>query len=199
MDFSIDYRGLVVDITINEDVTICSYVKNSNTYKFNISDVVTSKKTKSIKVPYSLVITDSDGNYVGGSQHEPEVKGTIYNEMYNLVAERSQGDFRDRGSVDFVLEYHFNEQVYPFDKDDNYNEGQPIIYDLVVNEGEMSVNLVNYDNTKSILYSVDNVNWRETNSFSDLINGEHTLYIKYLGGYVFSKSFTINVSEEDGD
>lgn len=194
---SINYRGLVLDIEINEDITQVSYVKNSNNYVLDIEDIKTFKATKEIIGTYTVQVTDDQGGNLGKTPSKRrEQSKDLYNQLWNLQANRSEGDFNGRGTVNFDLEDHFKEQVFPFDKDNNYNEIQPIIYDCVVLENEMTVNLVNFTAEKTINYSIDNINWGTENVFSDLTDGEHTIYVKYTDSCTFYKKFVINTIEE---
>ena len=194
---SINYRGLVLDIEINEDITKVSYVKNSNNYVLDIEDIKTFKATKEIIGTYTVQVTDDQGGNLGKTPSKRrEQSKDLYNQLWNLQANRSEGDFNGRGTVNFDLEDHFDEQVFPYDKDNNYNEIQPIIYDCVVLENEMTVNLVNFTAEKTINYSIDNVNWKAENVFSNLTDGEYTIYVKYTDSCTFYKKFSINTIEE---
>jgi hypothetical protein len=194
---SINYRGLVLNIEINEDVTKVSYVKNSNNYVLDIEDIKTFKTTKEIIGTYTVQVTDDQGGNLGKTPFKRREQNTVlYNQLWNLQANRSEGDFNGRGTTNFDLEDHFKEQVFPFDKDNNYNEIQPIIYDAVVLGNEMTVNLVNFTAEKTINYSIDNVNWTTENVFSNLTDGEHTIYVKYTDSCTFYKKFSINTVEE---
>ena len=196
MIHSINYRGLVLNIEINEDITKVSYIKNFNNYVLDIEDIQTFKKSKSIIGYYSVNITDEEGSSLGKTAFKRTEQGEIYNELWKLQANRSEGDFNGRGTTNFDLEDHFKEQVFPFDKDDNYNKIQPIIYDAVVSANEMTVNLVNFTSEKTINYSIDNENWTTENVFSNLADGEHTIYVKYTDSCTFYKNFSINTVEE---
>ena len=197
MDYNINYRGLVISIVIDENTTNVSYVKNGNEYSLNISDRISSKLNKSITMPFSSTIKDSEGKVLSVKSEKCIVKGSIYDYFYNLLAQREMGQFLDRGSVNAVLEYHFNEQVYPFNITKNYDEMQPIIFDYTVLEGDIRVDLVDYDATKTVEYSLDGIVWQSENSFVGLDNGEYTIYVQTVeDGYKFSKPFTISVTEE---
>jgi len=195
---SINYRGLLLNIEINEDITRVSYVKNSNNYVLDIEDIKTFKTTKEIIGTYKVSTKDDQGNLVGNPTFckRREQSKDLYNQLWNLQANRSEGDFNGRGTTNFDLEDHFDEQVFPYDKDDNYNKIQPIIYDPIVSENEMTVNLVNFTAEKTINYSIDNVNWKTENVFSNLEDGEHTIYVKYTDSCTFYKKFSINTVEE---
>jgi len=194
---SINYRGLVLNIEINEDITKVSYVKNSNNYVLDIQDIKTFKTTKEIIGTYTVQVTDDQGGNLGKTPFKRREQNTVlYNQLWNLQANRSQGDFNGRGTVDFALEDHFKEQVFPFDKDNNYNEIQPIIFDVDILANEMTVNLVNFTVEKTINYSLDNENWTTENVFSNLGDGEHTIYVKYTDSCTFYKKFVINTVEE---
>lgn len=193
MDYNINYRGLVINMTINENETTVWFIKNGNKYTFDIADRQSSKKTKLVTIPFTLKIEDSDGTILNTKQDKYTTNGNTYSYFYNLVANRAMGDFLDRGSVNVVLEKYFNEPVYPFNIVDNYNEMQPIIYDLDVVDSNVSVSLVNYDATKTLKYSLDGNNWQDSNTFSNLDNGGYTMYVKTEEeGYKFMKSFNIN-------
>ena len=185
-----------MNIEINEDITKVSYIKNFNNYVLDIEDIQTFKKNKSIIGYYSVNITDEEGSSLGKTAFKRTEQGEIYNELWNLQANRSEGDFNGRGTTNFDLEDHFKEQVFPFDKDDNYNEIQPIIFDVDVLANEMTVNLVNFTAEKTINYSIDNENWTTENVFSNLEDGEHTIYVKYTDSCTFYKNFSINTVEE---
>jgi hypothetical protein len=194
---SINYRGLVLNIEINEDITKVSYVKNSNNYVLDIEDIKTFKTTKEIIGTYTVQVTDDQGGNLGKTPFKRREQNTVlYNQLWNLQANRSQGDFNGRGTVDFALEDHFKEQVFPFDKDNNYNKIQPIIFDVDILANEMTVNLVNFTVEKTINYSLDNENWKTENVFSNLEDGEHTIYVKYTDSCTFYKKFVINTVEE---
>ncbi len=194
---SINYRGLVLNIEINEDITKVSYVKNSNNYVLDIQDIKTFKTTKEIIGTYTVQVTDDQGGNLGKTPFKRREQNTVlYNQLWNLQANRSQGDFNGRGTVDFALEDHFKEQVFPFDKDNNYNKIQPIIFDVDILANEMTVNLVNFTVEKTINYSLDNENWKTENVFSNLEDGEHTIYVKYTDSCTFYKKFVINTVEE---
>jgi len=194
---SINYRGLVLNIEINEDITKVSYVKNSNNYVLDIQDIKTFKTTKEIIGTYTVQVTDDQGGNLGKTPFKRREQNTVlYNQLWNLQANRSQGDFNGRGTVDFALEDHFKEQVFPFDKDNNYNKIQPIIFDVDILANEMTVNLVNFTVEKTINYSLDNENWTTENVFSNLGDGEHTIYVKYTDSCTFYKKFVINTVEE---
>jgi hypothetical protein len=196
MIHSINYRGLVLNIEINEDITKVSYIKNFNNYVLDIEDIQTFKKSKSIIGYYSVNITDEEGSSLGKTAFKRTEQGEIYNQLWNLQANRSEGDFNGRGTTNFDLEDHFEEQVFPFDKDNNYNEIQPIIFDVDILANEMTVNLVNFTAEKTINYSIDNENWTTENVFSNLADGEYTIYVKYTDSCTFYKNFSINTVEE---
>ena len=193
---TINYRGLVLNIEINEDITEVSYVKNSNNYVLNIEDLQTFKKSKTIVGYYSTSITDDEGTNLGVTPCKRSLTDEeLYNTIWNLQAQRSEGEFSNRGTVNFDLEDHFDEQVFAFDKENNYDEIQPIIYDVDVLANEMTVNLVDFDNERTINYSIDNENWTTGNVFSNLADGNYTIYVKYTDSCTFYKEFVINTDE----
>ena len=199
MNYDINYRGLVISTEINQDITKISFEKNSNKYTLNISDRVTSKSSKSIDVPFSLKIEDIDGNVLSATSDKCSVKGSTYDYFYNLVATRSIGQFLDRGSVNLVLEYYFKEQVYPFNILKNYDEMQPIIFDYTVVGKDITVDLVDFDATKTVQYSLDGEVWQQENSFTNLENGQYTIYVQTVEDeYRFSKQFSVNTEVVEG-
>jgi hypothetical protein len=60
----------------------------------------------------------------------------------------------------------------------------------------MTVNLVNFTAQKTINYSIDNENWTTENVFSNLADGEYTIYVKYTDSCTFYKNFSINTVKE---
>lgn len=191
MEYNINYRGLVLNIKINQDETTVWYTKNSNIYTLSIFDRETSKKNKSANIPFNVSIKDSEGSLLGTNRYSVSIKNT-YDYFYNIVSNRSMGDYLDRGSVNAVLEYHFMEQVFPFNIVSDYDEMQPVIFDYTTDNSSITVNLVDYDNTKTVQYSLDGNNWQSENSFNDLDNGAYVIYVKTLeDGYIFEKSFYI--------
>ncbi len=191
MEYNINYRGLVLNIKINQDETTVWYTKNSNIYTLSIFDRETSKKNKSANIPFNVSITDSEGSLLGTKRDSVSIKNT-YDYFYNIVSNRSMGDYLDRGSVNAVLEYYFIEQVFPFNIVSDYDEMQPIIFDYTIDGSSITVNLVDYDESKTVQYSLDGNNWQSENSFNDLDNGTYVIYVKTLeDGYIFEKSFYI--------
>ncbi len=191
MEYNINYRGLVLNIKINQDETTVWYTKNSNIYTLSIFDRETSKKNKSANIPFNVSITDSEGSLLGTKRDSASIKNT-YDYFYNIVSNRSMGDYLDRGSVNAVLEYYFIEQVFPFNIVSDYDEMQPIIFDYTIDGSSITVNLVDYDESKTVQYSLDGNNWQSENSFNDLDNGTYVIYVKTLeDGYIFEKSFYI--------
>lgn len=191
MEYNINYRGLVLNIKINQDETTVWYNKNSNLYTISIFDRETSKKNKSAIIPFNIKIQDSEGFLLGSKRDQVRVKDT-YDYFYNIISNRSMGDYLDRGSINAVLEYYFKEQVFPFNIVSDYDNMQPIIFDYTVDGSSITVNLVDYDNTKTIEYSLDGNNWQTPNTFNNLESGSYNIYVKTIEeGYKFNKLFSI--------
>lgn len=191
--FSINYRGLTIDVTIDDSTSKIEYIKNSNKYVVVFQDRLTNKFSKDIQVPYSITVFDSADIQLTVKNYVCRPQLDVYNYFYNkVVSGLGVGQYLDRGSVNVVLEDIFNEQVYPFNVTDNYNTMQPIIYDLSVLDDTLTVTLVNYDNTKTIVYSLDATNFQSENTFTGLTTGLYTVYVKTLEeGYLFNKKINI--------
>lgn len=191
--FSINYRGLTIDVTIDDSTSKIEYIKNSNKYVVVFQDRLTNKFSKDIQVSYSITVFDSADIQLTVKNYVCRPQLDVYNYFYNkVVSGLGVGQYLDRGSVNVVLEDIFNEQVYPFNVTDNYNAMQPIIYDLSVLDNTLTVTLVNYDNTKTIVYSLDATNFQSENIFTGLTTGLYTVYVKTLEeGYLFNKKINI--------
>ncbi len=195
----IEYRGLTLSIEIDENVTNIKYVKNGNNYSVDIFDRLTSKKGKTIDMPYVVNITDIEGEILNTKRSKAKLSDSYYIDYYNMPIQTgiTLGQFLDRASVNVVISNIFGEKAYAFNIMKNYEPNQPIIFDLTVTNNSVDIVLVNYTDTETIEYSIDNITYQSSSLFEGLVNDDYVMYVKSIeDGYAFKKSFTINYEEE---
>jgi hypothetical protein len=192
MEFKIKYRGLDLTTTIDVDVTKVFFTKNGNKIELKLKYFGRSKPTKQFEIDYVVISSDADGNVFPSVPRKIILKGEIYKSFSKSIVDGELDTFIDRAVVNAILEDYFQEQVYPFNRAKNYSEMQPIIYDLVVSDNDLSVSLVDFDNAKTIKYKLDDGEFQNSNVFTGLDTGSHVVYVKTEeDNYIFHKNFNI--------
>lgn len=192
MIHTIEHRGKTITIEIDQDVTKFSYNLAGITYQFDLFDIKTSKQLKTLTFDFNRVIKDGLGNILNITRDTTSFNSTTYDTFYNMIAEISQGQFRDRGSVNMVISYVLGEESFAFNTYDQFAPIQPVIYDLTILGSDVTVTTINTPLSGSIEYSTDGLTYQASPVFTGLSAGSHKMYVRNTDQLLpFKKDFNI--------
>ena len=164
MENSINFRGKTIDCfvtwTANEadDVRIFIHEPTGNKTEYKIFNAKPNGYTspKTITVEYIKNVYDSNGDLLGVEAQPKLVNTTFYDLFAQMELTGKQFDLQRRPELNAILQVVCkDERAIAFDPTANYEPIQPIIYDVAVNDLELTVTNISIDGDKTPEYSLD--------------------------------------------
>jgi hypothetical protein len=188
MENSIDFKGLKIDCFVTwsannpDDVRIVVNETTGNKSHYKIFNSKPNGYTtpKTITVDYVKSIYDNAGELLA-VQDQPKIVNTTYYDLFaQMELQGKQFDLQRRPELNAVLQVVCNDdRAIAFDPTNNFEPIQPIIYDVSVNDLEITVNNLSIDGAKTPEYSLDGVTWQDSNILTAADYGGKTVYVRY--------------------
>ena len=190
MTTNIDFRGRNVDVyvvwTANQPddvrfvIDAAGGTGNKEEYIIANSKPFGDSTIKSIEVPYYKNIYDSLGDKLAMVPQPTLVNTEFYDLFAQMELTGKQFDLQRRPELNAILQVVCkDERAIAFDPTANYEPIQPIIYDVAVNDLELTVTNISIDGDKTPEYSLDGVTYQDSNVLTAVEYGEQTVYVRY--------------------
>jgi hypothetical protein len=227
MTNTIDFRGLTIDNIVTwtagepDDVRIYRHETTGNKTEFKIFNSIPNGYTspKQIAVPYIKTTYDANGEVLGVENMPKYVNTDFYDLFAEMQLTGKQFDLQRRPELNAILQVltgkQFDLQRRPelnailqvvckderaiaFDPTNNYEPIQPIIFDVAVNDLELTVTNVSIDGGKTPEYSLDGVTYQDSNILTAGGYGESTVYVRYKTE-LYAFKLVVNLVDPNGE
>lgn len=183
---TISFRGLQIDNYCTwtagnpDDVRIVRHETTGNKTEFKIFNSRPNGEKKTIEVEYVKTVKDSNGDILGVEAQPKLINTTFYDLFAQMSFSGNQFDLTRRPELNAILQVICeDERAICFDPTSNYEPIQPIIFNLDVNDLDITVTNVSIDGAKTPEYSLDGTTWQDSNVLKASGYGSQTVYVRY--------------------
>ena len=185
-DFATNQQ-FTINIDILENDTNFSFLKEENTIKVLVFDPLPNQYFKKIVVPYVVELWNKEFTQkMSGTHPQKQAVSDLYSEFWNIPLDVAMpngttlGSFENSGGTNLVLQEYWNdENCIAYDKSKGYEPIQPVNYKMDVTGTSAAADVKNADESKTLLFSLDDEQYNSVSSFENLEIGSHFLKAKY--------------------
>jgi hypothetical protein len=174
-----------------------AFQKDGLIHKFSITDTIPNSFNRNLVIWYQKeVINPIDGTILSISKGKVTKGSDYYDLWYNTTSVLSLGELIFRASMNVATEKELGKNGIFYNPLQDYVLFQPLFYDVDVVDNTITVIDLQYGEGKTIKYSIDGINYQDSNSFNALVDGTHTIYVKTVeDDYPSIQTATISTEE----